>query len=179
MTRWRNILNYIMVSQGFVQTEVLVSEDGCKQLQCYFPFFVKLMFNLLQPKRWHFFIGFGLLCLASHRQRGHLEMAPPFTVPCEGCEARSLHHSHQESNSGQSLGSSLHYRCATPAPLFKGNSYIHHMQEKLFNLWFWFVRCSWRVHCSDVEFWIIYSTESMWLIDWLIHYSAFSLSKAM
>ena len=30
----------------------------------------------------------GWLCLTSHRQRGHLEMAPPFTVPCEGREAR-------------------------------------------------------------------------------------------
>ena len=30
----------------------------------------------------------GWLCLTSHRQRGHLETAPPFTVPCEGCEAR-------------------------------------------------------------------------------------------
>ena len=28
------------------------------------------------------------LCLTSHRQRGHLEMAPPFIVPCKGCEAR-------------------------------------------------------------------------------------------
>ena len=27
------------------------------------------------------------LCLTSHRQRGHLETAPPFTVPCEGREA--------------------------------------------------------------------------------------------
>ena len=26
----------------------------------------------------------GWLCLTSHRQRGHLETAPPFTVPCEG-----------------------------------------------------------------------------------------------
>ena len=30
----------------------------------------------------------GLLCLTSHRQQGHLETAPPFTVPCEGREAR-------------------------------------------------------------------------------------------
>ena len=30
----------------------------------------------------------GWLCLMSHRQRGHLETAPPFTVPCEGREAR-------------------------------------------------------------------------------------------
>ena len=26
--------------------------------------------------------------ISSHRQRGHLETAPPFTVPCEGREAR-------------------------------------------------------------------------------------------
>ena len=30
----------------------------------------------------------GWLCLTSHRQRGYLETAPPFTVPCEGREAR-------------------------------------------------------------------------------------------
>ena len=30
----------------------------------------------------------GWLCLTSHRQRGLLETAPPFTVPCEGREAR-------------------------------------------------------------------------------------------
>ena len=30
----------------------------------------------------------GWLFLTSHRQRGHLETAPPFTVPCEGSEAR-------------------------------------------------------------------------------------------
>ena len=33
-------------------------------------------------------VWFGWLCLTSHRQRGHLETAPPFTVPCEGREAR-------------------------------------------------------------------------------------------
>ena len=30
------------------------------------------------------------LCFTSLQQRGHLEMAPPFTVPCEGCEV--VHH---------------------------------------------------------------------------------------
>ena len=30
-------------------------------------------------------VGF---CFTSHQQRGHLEMALPFTVPCEGLEAR-------------------------------------------------------------------------------------------
>ena len=29
----------------------------------------------------------GSLCLTSHRQRGHLETAPPFTVPCKGRQA--------------------------------------------------------------------------------------------
>ena len=28
----------------------------------------------------------GCLCLTSHRQRGHLEMAPQLNVPCEGRE---------------------------------------------------------------------------------------------
>ena len=37
----------------------------------------------------------------------------PFTVPCEGREARFLHRSHRESNLGSSRGSPLHYRCAT------------------------------------------------------------------
>ena len=30
----------------------------------------------------------GCLCVTSHRHRGHLETALPFTVPCEGREAR-------------------------------------------------------------------------------------------
>ena len=44
----------------------------------------------------------GWLCFTSHRQRGHLETAPPFTVICEGREARFLHRSHREPNSGLS-----------------------------------------------------------------------------
>ena len=57
----------------------------------------------------------GGSCLAPHRRRGHLEAAPPFTVPCEGCEDWFLHRSHRESNPGPSRGSPLHNRCATPA----------------------------------------------------------------
>ena len=30
----------------------------------------------------------GWLCFTSHRQQGHLETAPPFTIPCDGREAR-------------------------------------------------------------------------------------------
>ena len=39
----------------------------------------------------------------------HLEMGPPFTIPCEGREAR-------ESNPGPSRDSPLHSCWATPAP---------------------------------------------------------------
>ena len=31
----------------------------------------------------------GWLCFMSHRQLGHLETAPPFTVPCEVHEAKN------------------------------------------------------------------------------------------
>ena len=34
------------------------------------------------------FFSLVWLCFTSHRQRGDLEMAPPFTVPCEEREAR-------------------------------------------------------------------------------------------
>ena len=43
-------------------------------------------------------------------------MAPPFTVPREGSEARFLHGTHRESNPGPLGGSTLHNHCATPAP---------------------------------------------------------------
>ena len=59
----------------------------------------------------------GWLCLTSHRHRGHLETAPPFTVPCEGREARYKHRSDRELNPGPSHGSPFRYRCATKAPL--------------------------------------------------------------
>ena len=39
-------------------------------------------------KKTQFIDMVGWLCLTSHRQRGHLETAPPFTVPREGREAR-------------------------------------------------------------------------------------------
>ena len=31
---------------------------------------------------------FVCLCFTSLQQGGHLVTAPPFTVPCEGCEAQ-------------------------------------------------------------------------------------------
>ena len=58
----------------------------------------------------------GWLCLASHRQQGHLETASQLTVPCKGREAWLLYRSHQELNPGLSRGSPLHNRCATSAP---------------------------------------------------------------
>ena len=59
----------------------------------------------------------GWLCFMSHQQGGHLEKAPPFTVPCKGREARFLNHSHWESNPWPSRGSPLHYSCTMLAPL--------------------------------------------------------------
>ena len=50
------------------------------------PFYV---INVKIP-RWYLFTQMlvGWLCFTSHRQRGHLETAPPFTFPCKGREAR-------------------------------------------------------------------------------------------
>ena len=57
--------------------------------------------------------------VVSHRQRCHLETAPPFTVPCERREAQFLLRSSRELNPGPSRANPLHYRCATPAPRMK------------------------------------------------------------
>ena len=57
------------------------------------------------------------LCLTSLQHQGHVEMAPPFTVPCEGREARQIHGSHRESNPGPSRARPLSYRCSRQAPL--------------------------------------------------------------
>ena len=56
-----------------------------------------------------------VVCLTSHRQRGHFKDGTPFIVPCKGREARFLHSTHRESNPNPSRGSNN--RCATPAPL--------------------------------------------------------------
>ena len=53
------------------------------------------------------------LCFTSHRQLGHLEMAPPFTVPWEGCEARFLPTRNQ--NLGHRVA--VHYTTAAPCQL--------------------------------------------------------------
>ena len=53
----------------------------------------------------------GWLCLTSKRQRGHLEMATPFTVPCEGHEAQFLHRSHREWDPGPRVFWGLTYVC--------------------------------------------------------------------
>ena len=41
----------------------------------------------------------------------------PFTVPCEGCEARFLHRTNRESNLGPSCRSPLHNCCTMQAPM--------------------------------------------------------------
>ena len=60
----------------------------------------------------------GWLCLTSRGQRGHLETAPPFTVPYEGHEARFIHHSHRELSPVR-LGCrvEVHYTIAAPRQL--------------------------------------------------------------
>ena len=50
----------------------------------------------------------GWLCLTSHRQGGHLETAPPFTVPCEGHEALLYTVSTGNRNPGSLCDSPLH-----------------------------------------------------------------------
>ena len=57
----------------------------------------------------------GRLCFMSHRQRGHLGMAPPFTVPCEGHKARFSHSYHRELNPGRRVA--VHYTSAAPPKL--------------------------------------------------------------
>ena len=47
-----------------------------------------LRYSCIQSTNTYVRLLVGWLCLTSHRQRGHLETAPPFTVPCEG---RELH----------------------------------------------------------------------------------------
>ena len=50
----------------------------------------------------------GWLCFTSHRQRGHLQTAPPFIVPCERREAHI-------SNPGRRVA--VHYTTAAPRQL--------------------------------------------------------------
>ena len=58
----------------------------------------------------------GWLWFTSHQQRGHLETAPPLTVPCKGHEVWFLHRSNRELNPRPSHGTPLHNRCTKPAP---------------------------------------------------------------
>ena len=82
----------------------------------------KPMFYVTYITRFCWLVGW--LYFTSHRQRGHLETAPPFTVPCEGREARCLHRSQRESNTAPSRGSPLQYRCATQAPQHYFNLFV-------------------------------------------------------
>ena len=60
----------------------------------------------------------GWLCLMSHRQPGHLDTAPPFTVPCEGHEA----HFYTVPIENRTLGCrvAVHYTTAAPSQLTEG-----------------------------------------------------------
>ena len=87
--------------------------------------------------------------LASHRQWGHLETSPPFTVACEGREAWFLHRPHRESNPGLLRGSPLHYRCATPDPLFFWRHYLRRVTGIFDTLWIIVMRCSMQHRCFN------------------------------
>ena len=65
----------------------------------------------------------GWLCLASHRQRCHLETAPPFIVPCEGRECFNT-----VTNGNQTPGRcvAVHYITTAPRQL---RPYIKNMHE--------------------------------------------------
>ena len=93
---------------------------------------------------------FVCLCFTSLQQRGHLESAPPFTVPCEGREARFLHGSHRESNPGPSRGSPLRYRCATQAPLIRNEIKFEFKESS--KIRYWSFTLSFTLHVSYVYF---------------------------
>ena len=56
--------------------------------RCLTPRLSRLRWEVTASQYSYMSTNVGWLCLTSHRQRGHLETAPPFTVPCEGREAR-------------------------------------------------------------------------------------------
>ena len=51
----------------------------------------------------------GLLCFTSVRQRGDLETASLFTIPCEGREAQFLHRFNRELNYPPPLHQNVHF----------------------------------------------------------------------
>ena len=57
----------------------------------------------------------GCLCFTPHRQRGHLERASPFTVPCEGSEPRF--HTVPIVNRTPGRRLAVHYTTAAPHQL--------------------------------------------------------------
>ena len=89
----------------------------------------------------------GWLCFTSHRQRGHLETAPIFTVPCEGREAWFLHRSH--------------YTTAAPRQLLNS----HHLSSYLLNIdW-----CYWSNKSPNIASlkWKFKQYEYIALLRWI------------
>ena len=73
----------------------------------------------------------GLLCFTSQRQRGYLETAPPFTVPCDGRKARFVHRSLRESNPGRHQA--VRYTTAAPSKLLFGEETL--VNEICYSWW--------------------------------------------
>ena len=68
----------------------------------------------------------GWLCFTSRRQRGHLETAPTFTLPCEGHEARFFTVPTENRTPGRCVA--VHYTSAAPRQL-NSNSEVN-LSEK-------------------------------------------------
>ena len=56
-------------------------------------------------------------CVLHPIKRGHLQTAPPLTVPCKGREARLLHHSHRKCTPGRRVAVQYMYTTAAPHKL--------------------------------------------------------------
>ena len=68
---------------------------------------------------------FVCLCFMSLQQLGHLETATPFTVPCEGREARQIHRFYRESNPGRRMA--VNYATAAACKLHEEYKYNFRM----------------------------------------------------
>ena len=93
-------------------------------------------------------------CFTSHRQPGHLETAPPFTVPCEGCEARFFQPCrHVAVLYTTAAPRKLHaQRCETSIYLNKKNSVEGGGGIKYFETLMWLCRVR---HLSSLHFYLL------------------------
>ena len=100
----------------------------------------------------------GWLCFTSHRQRGHLEMAPPFTDPCEGHKARFLHRTNGKRTSDRHMA--IKYSTAALSQLlnlytfhvvvfFLQSVYLCHISQPLYTFHVFFLQSIYLCHISQ------------------------------